>query len=393
MTNAQPTTYIERDVAPFKVRGLAIPYPEFVPRLYNLCLSLGFKRHFIMPSRAFCSDENQGFPIILLSKHFGVFPFDHGRVGGIMAVDRHTPHAHHGEDSLILQASHVGYDPNTGLYGSYMRPLLEHNALSPSCGKISLVIEPYLKQYQFAQKRIFLWRNEKGQYLIKARDSLIDFTTKPITDGLVLRLDRIVKADENGRIVPAATHTTSHSYEVSEQFRNRLSAAGIQWQDGDGEAIGSHLSADLFFFREEMHGTDESIHLERNLIEFMPQIVTHKSPQLKAAQINIQMEFARTVESIRQGRAYEGKNLIYVAGLNIDISAFEGNPETTYFVPWAAHIQLLDPSRREFLHPLEQDELFSLLIEQSRENKDMADIKEQIGRMLNSPLHDIRMPQ
>ncbi|MCB2216445.1 hypothetical protein [Desulfofustis glycolicus] len=393
MTNTPSTACIERDVAPFKVRGLAIPYPEFVPRLYNLCLSLGFKRHFVMPSRAFCSDENQGFPIILLSKHFGVFPFDHGRVGGIMAVDRHGPHAHHGEDSLILQASHVGYDPTTGLYGTYKRPLLERNVISPSCGKITLVIEPYLRQYQFAQQRIFLRRSEKGQYLIKARDSLIDFSSKPITDGLVLRLDRIVKADENNRIVPAATHTTSHSYEVSEHFRNRLYAAGYQWQEGSGEPIGNHLAADLFSFREELHGTDESIHLERNLIEFMPQIVTHKSPQLKAAQINIQMEFARTVESIRQGGAYEGKNLIYLAGLNIDISAFDGNPETTYFVPWAAHIQLREKARQEFLHPLEQDELFAMLMAQSKENVDMADIKEQIGRMLNSPLHDIRTPQ
>ncbi len=256
-----------------------------------------------------------------------------------------------------------------------------------------LVIEPYLRQYQFAQQRIFLRCSEKGQYLIKARDSLIDFSSKPITDGLVLRLDRIVKADDNNRIVPAATHTTSHSYEVSEQFRNRLYAVGYQWQGGNGEPIDNHLAADLFFFREELHGTDELIHLERNLIEFMPQIVTHKSPQLKAAQINIQMELARTVKSIRQGGAYEGKNLIYLAGHNIDISAFDGNPETTYFVPWAAHIQLCDKARQKFLHLLEEEELFAMLMVQSKENVDMTDIKEQIGRMLNSPLHDICTPQ
>ena len=391
--NSQKLVTITRDIAPFKVRGLAIPYPEFVPQLYNLCISLGFKRHYTMPSRAFCSDENQGFPIILLSKHFGSFPFDHGRVGGIMAIDRHGPHAHHGEDSVILQASHVGYDPKTGKYGTCERPLMESKNISPSCGKISHVIEPYLKQYQFAKDRIFLHRNSKGQYLIKARDSLIDFSSKPVSDGLVLRLDRIVKIEDSGQVQPVATHATAHSYEISEQFRNRLYAEGHQWQDGEGEPIGSHLTSDLFFFREELHETDESVLLERNLIEFMPQIVTHKSPALKAAKINIQMEFARTVESIRTGNDYDNKNLLYIAGLNIDISSFDNNPATTYFVPWAAYIQLLDSSKKKYLHPIEQDELFAKLMEQSTENPDMTDLKEQIGRMLISPRYDIRTPR
>jgi hypothetical protein len=64
-----------------------------------------------------------------------------------------------------------------------------------------------------------------------------------------------------------------------------------------------------------------------------------------------------------------------------------------YFVPWTAHIQLRDKARQELLHPLEQDQLFAMLMAQSKENLDMTDIKEQIGRMLNSPLHDIRTPQ
>jgi len=46
-------------------------YSLFVPRLYNLCRSLGFEAGNIIPSRASSSDENQGFPIILFAKHFG----------------------------------------------------------------------------------------------------------------------------------------------------------------------------------------------------------------------------------------------------------------------------------------------------------------------------------
>jgi hypothetical protein len=62
---------------------------------------LGFGVGNIMPSRAFCADENQGFPTILITKHFGTFPFNHGRVGGIVATDRHGPHA---QDMVIIRA-------------------------------------------------------------------------------------------------------------------------------------------------------------------------------------------------------------------------------------------------------------------------------------------------
>lgn len=64
----------------------------------------GFEAGHIIPSRAFCSDENQGFPIILITKHFAAFPFNHGRVGGIVATGRHGPHADHGKDLVIIQA-------------------------------------------------------------------------------------------------------------------------------------------------------------------------------------------------------------------------------------------------------------------------------------------------
>jgi len=385
---------IVRDIGEFKIQGLAIPYPEFVPRLYNLCLSLGFRKGFIMPSRAFCSDENQGFPIILLTKHFGTFPFNHGRVGGIMATDRHGPHASHGEDSVIVQASHVGYDPKTGTYGTCERPKMSGDCLSASCGKITHAIQPYLEQYRFAQKRIFLNRDEKGRSLITVKDSFIDFSSKPVTDGLVLRLEEIARISDDSRIVPVATHSTSHSYEVSEAFCQRLESRGYNWKGGAGDAIGELLTPDLFFFREELHETDESILLERNLIEFMPLIVTHKSPPMKAAKINIQMEFARTVESIRRGTEYNGKNLLYIAGLNVDISTYEAFPSTTYFVPWAAHIQLKDACPISGgMHPLEQEELFNKLMEQDKVNRDQVDLKEQIGRMLISPLFDIRTPR
>jgi hypothetical protein len=110
----------------FRVDDVAIRYSNFAPKLFNFCLSLGMKPNSIMPSRAFCSDENQGYPIILIAKHFGTFPFNHGRIGGIVATDRHGPHAHHGKDVVLIQASHVGYEPENGEFGIYKRLQTEH---------------------------------------------------------------------------------------------------------------------------------------------------------------------------------------------------------------------------------------------------------------------------
>jgi hypothetical protein len=66
-------------------------YSQFVPRLYNLCKSLGFEPGKNMPLRAFCSGENQGYPIILLTRHFGTFPFERGKVGGDVATEPWPP--------------------------------------------------------------------------------------------------------------------------------------------------------------------------------------------------------------------------------------------------------------------------------------------------------------
>ena len=114
-------TDIRRTLGDFHIEGVIFRYSRFMPKLYNWCKSLAFEAGKIVPSRAFCSDKSQGYPIILIAKHFGVFPFNHGRVGGIVSTGRHGTHAAHGKDMLIIQASHVGYDPQTGTFGTYRR--------------------------------------------------------------------------------------------------------------------------------------------------------------------------------------------------------------------------------------------------------------------------------
>ncbi|MEN8206440.1 MAG: hypothetical protein ABFS24_10560 [Pseudomonadota bacterium] len=350
-------------------------YNLFVPRLYNLCLSLGFDAGNIMPSRAFCSDENQGFPIILIAKHFGAFPFNHGRVGGIVATDRHGPHAHHGKDMVIIQASHVGYDPETETFGSYCRLQTSDNKKTSSCGKIGNVIQWYQDEYRFAQDNIYLGR-EGDMRTITIDNQLLD---ERRTDGLSLDLDKMVSM-EGGKQKLQRVLSTSRVFVAADELVKLL--PDTVWQDGQRINIGSHLGPEMFIYRRHISGDVEGHnHLENNLIEPMPWIVTSPAPLLVAAQVNTQAEFDRAFRSIAKEQEYRGKRLLFISCLNIDISPQKGQRfPLTKSVPWAAYIQNADGSSRT----LEQPELVELLMQQSGENTDQIDLESAIRQMIDA---------
>ena len=216
-----------------------------------------------MPSRAFCSDENQGFPIILIPKHFGTFPFNHGRVGGIVATDRHGPHAHHGQDMVIIQASHVGYDPDTGEFGNYRRLQTTHCESSSDCGKIAGVSSWYINEYHFARENILVeWRND--QLLVTIDNQLLDSKREEV---LSLHLEKMLRCDgqECGRnwYQPVEFRSTAKTFVATSAFAARFP----DLKEGEAQVIGSGLKSDLFEFKrtlsDKVEGHD---HLERNLL-------------------------------------------------------------------------------------------------------------------------------
>lgn len=372
----------------FHMSEVAMRYSQFMPRLYNLAISLGFEPGKMMPSRAFCSDESQGYPIILMAQHFGTFPFNHGLVGGIVATDRHGPHAHHGKDLIIIQASHVGYDPETQRFGIYRRLQTEEKNQTSNCGKICGALDSYINEYKFARKNIHLRVNENGKKQIIIDNSLLHSDRE---QGLLLKLNEILDMDANGKPIAIGGLSTSKIFKATPKLIEILDNHFVdhyEWKGGHGETIDDKLHPDLFFYRRTISHHDEGRdHLERNLIDVMPYIVTSKWPALTAAQVNTQVEFDRAFRTIVQEPAYSGKKIMFISGLNVDISPKEGQLfPLTKFIPWAGYLQNVDGSYETW----EQAELYEKLKQQSADNPNKVNLETAIHEMEKA--QEIRLP-
>lgn len=366
------TDNIIEPVDGFEIRNMMMRYNLFMPRLYNWCLSLGFEAHKIMPSRAFCSDESQGYPIIMIAKHFGTFPFNHGRVGGIVATDRHGPHADHGQDLLIIQASHVGYEPDKDLFGTYRRLQTSDQSCGPSCGKIHQIISWYQHEYLFAQQNILLQQYENMPCVVIDNQLLRNDSD----EGLLLKLDKLIETKPDGEFVPLNILSTAKVFKASSAFVSKIGRSAFSKKS---KIIDSRLTADMFCFHREIVKTEAGIpRQEYSLMQYMPQIITAPSPLLTAAKINTQIEFDRTFRTIVKEQDYHNKKVLFIAGLNIDISPQSDQLfPLTKFVPWAAYIQERDGSHKT----VEQNELVKLLKQQSTENINEIDLEKAIKVM------------
>ena len=187
----------------FRVDDVAIRYSNFAPQLFNFCLSLGMNPNSIMPSRAFCSDENQGYPIILIAKHFGTFPFNHGRIGGIVETDRHEPHSHHGKDVVLIQAGHVGYDPESREFGVYRRLQTDEHEFASDCGAICGLLHWFKEEYDFACKQISLNRDGDKKIIIIDNQLL----KQDREEGVFLNIEQMIE-----------NHDVIDSYSTAKSF-------------------------------------------------------------------------------------------------------------------------------------------------------------------------------
>ncbi|HEC05078.1 MAG TPA: hypothetical protein ENI84_02635 [Thiothrix sp.] len=355
----------------FKIEDYTLEYEDFIARFFNMCIDEGMEYGKIVPSRAFCSDESQGFPIIIITKHFGAFPFDHGLVGGIMAKGRNLAYAHHGKDLAIFQASHVGYDAETGHFGKYRRLQTADSHMSSNCGKVHAVLDWYQAEYDFAKENTLLQIVDNKHY-ITIDKQLLD---QEYEEGIFLDISLLIQAPkEGGSREPDKILSTSKVFRASDELISFLKERSFNWVEEYPKPIGRFLKPELFTFKRNIEEVD---HVGNNLHEYMPWIVTSREPMLSAAEVNVQIEFDKSYRRIVKEPAYEGRNLIYIAGLNIDYSPEEGQLfSKTQFVPWAAYLQHEDGTHEV----IEQDALYDRLLSCDNHNPHTADMSEALGQ-------------
>mmetsp|Transcript_48148 Transcript_48148/g.104847 ORF Transcript_48148/g.104847 Transcript_48148/m.104847 type:complete len:503 (-) Transcript_48148:65-1573(-) len=373
---------------PIKVTDTAISYAEFLPRLYNWCKSLGMTPGRIVPSIGFCADENQGYATTLILKHFGTWPFNHGYIGGILALDRHGPHAAHGEDMVIFVAPHVGYDPDLLTFGSYRRNVISNPGaqISTCCGKVAGVLAPYREQYEKTLGRIRV--KVQGETVLV---SLSDSISLDMSDGhyIVLNYDKLL---ESGSLEnPVAKQSTGKVYKASGRFaadiREAFAIEGAtkkgEWRTLEEPTFRKAFKPSMFSFKAPPLDGEEN-RLERLLLPHMPFVLNGPcDAELMSAMTACQAEFGRTVHSVEYAPAYQGKNLIVISGVNVDVSPRPGDDDAfpaTVFLPWSAYVQVADGRRRM----LEQAELIDALMEQSDVNLDAIDIEQCIEELFST---------
>lgn len=357
----------------FKIDGNVLPYSSFAPKLYNWCKALGFQAENILPSRAFCSDESQGYPTIMLTKHFGSYPFNHGQVGGVVDNNRHVAYAHHGDHLVIVHASHVGFEPDDGNFGIYRRMHTPDHRHSSTCGKVCAVLHWYQERYSSAQMSIKIGLIDDTPAVV-IEDRYLD---PHRAEGLFLKFDQMVDVNENGAPLFLKQLDRAKAFPAARALIDQL---GDDAFANDLVPVGRHLKAEMFDFHRhtDLSSTDWDT-IEHNLKDVMPQVVTARWPALEAARFNVQMEFDRTYRSIRTEPEFIGKNLLFISGLNIDISPDHTQPfPLTQFAPWAAYIRMRDGTERV----IRQDELLEILHNQPTDNPAQMELDAEIKAMI-----------
>lgn len=307
---------LEQQIPSCTIRGRLIAAYDLVPRLKKLCLSLGFHA-----------------PILVKS---GKLAPPGGRLGNSLGDAVPAPQdLTHQYDAIIVLSTKVPYEQNWGGYSGLpgQQNLEKRHAEKEETP--AGFIHPYLRQYQFAQTHIHLSCNSTGQYLITLPDYLIHDKKAHDRHFLQVEIAKIAEPDDQRQYLPVAVSGALVTYPITPRFRQAMDAKNFPWKTGRNCPIGEHLTPEYFCFTESAEPSRSQNPFSPMLLPLMPWIVAHKTPQLAATLVHLQSDFFRTRELFAATGSDDLRNLLCVAGLDIDMKGFRGRTER-YFVPWQA---------------------------------------------------------
>jgi len=287
--------------------------------------------------------------------------------------------------------------------------------VSTSCGMVAGTLAWYLDKYNDAKKRVRIVQAGKQDIRVRIPIDLLDGDRK---DGLILNLNSIAKGDPIGR------NNAYQEFAVSSVLANTLArvdffkeaaakkaeaakAAGAEEaakkaappkppsaaesvgfkappavaglvDEGLSAPIGALLTADTFTFRRATVDRGEpGYFLERHILKNIGEIVTSSAPYLTAALAASQLEFERTCRTLIGNPLYKGKKVLYMSGVNVDMSPSAKSTNAlgdTKFLPVAS--LFIDSNGEPFT--MQAEALYRALDKQPTKNPKAIDLEEAL---------------
>lgn len=314
-----------------RIRGRLMPACDFLPRLKKLCLSLGFNNPSIVRSEKMASSE----------LHF----------------------ADDGHDRVVILSTMIPYEQNWGGYCGLPGQHYREQSCDGRGETPSDFILPFLQQYRFAQSHIHLGRDSAGRCVAMLPDFLVQ-GREDGESGLRVIVEKIAEPNANGQIEPIVATGSLLTFALAPHFLKGLGNGIFPVKPGAFTPIGEYLAPELFRFAGAAEPVCRRSPFSTMLLPKMPWIVAHKTPHLAATLLHLQTSFLREADAFVATGPEDLRNLLCVAGLDIDMRGFRGRKER-YFVPWQACWKRHGRCYGN-IYPLLQDDLFVALMNYNR---------------------------
>jgi len=311
------------------------PREEFLCRLKNLCSSLGFPKVNLLPATA-----------------------DFSAGGAESWVNSG------GDATVCLVSTRVSYNPNWGSCCGQPRLLNQQKFQSARERTPAEFVAPFLHLYRIAEEHMYLSQSPEGQALITLPEGLLRYGEELSGCKVGVQLARIVEPERDGTLRPVKVSGDLYSFAVSPKFQSFLTPLQGEWQQGRKLSIAGELANEIIYFEITDKTAWEGSSYIKTILPSMVEIVTHPTPNLRAAEIHVEQVF---LEGTARLAALQGaqSRIVYLAGLDIDMTPFTGREEH-YFVPWQAYIRK-DESALAEGYFLAQDDLFVQLLQQEKQ--------------------------
>lgn len=270
-----------------------------------------------MPVKVECPDESQGLKLLYFIATFGTSPFVGGKVGAELDTKAIVPASHHAENLVYVMGSHTGYDHQSETFGRIYRE--KEGGFSACCGKLAGVMEPYLKEYEYAKSSIKLFK-EEGRVFLEIPNRLLGIHSSDEPHPAKLCLDpSLIRGNPESEGVMTAESPRSVIFEVHPDLQHALEAKK-QAITHDPAPIGDELAGDYFRFlwTSSAPFPDD---ITRRLHPLMHQIVSSLDypPMATIANVNTWIEFNRFVDAIHAIPDVLPRGVFGVSGLTVDL--------------------------------------------------------------------------